>query len=319
VKVLVTGGAGFIGSHVVDRLLARGDEVVVLDNLNDFYDPRLKERNLAAALRLPGMSLVRGDILDLPLLEKVFAGTRFDVVAHLAARAGVRASLEQPALYEEVNCRGTLHLLEMVRKHGVRRFVFASSSSVYGNVREIPFREDARIDRPVSVYAATKAAGELYCHNYHHLYGLPVTILRFFTVYGARQRPDMAIRKFTGLIVRGEPIPFYGDGGTERDYTYCADIADGVLAAVDRDLGFEIINIGESRTTRLSDLVSLLEANLGKKAVLKRMPMQAGDMPKTCADVSKARRLLDYRPATPIEQGIREFVTWYRSEEGKDR
>jgi len=311
-RILVTGGAGFIGSHLVDRLLARGDSVVVVDNLNDYYDPAVKERNISGALASDAMTFVRGDILDATLMDRLFTEHRFDVIVHLAARAGVRPSLEQPLLYEEVNCRGTLNLLECARRHDVKRFVFASSSSVYGNVKEIPFREDARIDRPVSPYAATKAAGELYCHNYHHLYGISVTALRFFTVYGPRGRPDMAIYKFTNLVERGEQIPFYGDGTTARDYTFYTDIIDGVEAAIDRDLGFEIINLGESRTTTLSDLVKIIEDALGKKAQIDRLPLQPGDVMLTCADVSKARRLLDYSPSTTVAEGVARFVEWYR-------
>ena len=315
-NILVTGGAGFIGSHLAERLLGRCDRVVVLDNLNDYYDPRIKQRNLEAALKSPAFTFVKGDILDGPLLDRVFGGTAFDVIVHLAARAGVRPSLEQPLLYEQVNGLGTLNLLEQARQRGIKRFVFASSSSVYGNVKTIPFREDARVDRPVSPYAATKAAGELYCHNYFHLYGISATALRFFTAYGPRQRPDMAIHKFTALIDQGKPVPFFGDGSTERDYTYCADIVDGVVAAVDRDLGFEIINLGESRTTKLAELVSLIEDALGRKAKLKKMPMQPGDVLMTCADVSKARRLLGYNPTTSVREGVKRFVEWYRSEAG---
>lgn len=311
-NILITGGAGFIGSHLVERLLERGDTVVVLDNMNDYYDPRIKEQNLEQAMKSPNMIFIKGDILDAGLLEKIFAENSFDVIAHMAARAGVRASLEQPILYEEVNCRGTLNLLELTRKHDIKRFVFASSSSVYGNVRDIPFREDAEIDRPISPYAATKAAGELYCHIYYNLYGISVTALRFFTVYGARQRPDMAIHKFTALIDQGKPVPFYGDGDTARDYTYYTDIIDGVLPAIDRDLGFEIINLGESRTTTLSRLVNIIEETLGRKAILNRLPMQPGDVTITCADVSKAKRLLDYNPSTTIEDGITRFVEWYK-------
>ncbi|MBM4143645.1 MAG: NAD-dependent epimerase/dehydratase family protein [Lentisphaerae bacterium] len=311
-RILVTGGAGFIGSHLADRLLARGDTVVAVDDFNDYYDPAAKQRNIAGALRSARMTLVKGDIRDAALLERVCAARAFDVIVHLAARAGVRPSLEQPLLYEDVNCRGTLNLLECARRHGIRRFVFASSSSVYGNVREIPFREDARIDRPVSPYAATKAAGELYCHNYHHLYGISATALRFFTVYGPRGRPDMAIYKFTDLIERGAPVPFYGDGSTARDYTYYTDIIAGVEAAIDRDLGFEIINLGESRTTTLAALVAIIERALGKPAGIHPLPLQPGDVLLTCADVSKARRLLDYNPSTTVEEGVARFVEWYR-------
>lgn len=311
-RILITGGAGFIGSHLTEKLLARGDSVLVLDNFNDYYNPQIKEHNIAKSLELSNMSLVRGDILDVPLLEKVFSENTFDVIVHLAARAGVRPSIQQPVLYEEVNCKGTFNLLEMARRYKIKRFVFASSSSVYGNVKAIPFREDARIDKPVSPYAATKAAGEMYCYNYHHLYGISVNALRFFTVYGPRQRPDMAIHKFAKLIDKGEPVPFFGDGSTDRDYTYFSDIIDGVTAAIDRDLGYQIFNLGESRTTKLSDLVRLIEENLGKKAVLNRMPTQPGDVERTCADVSKARELLGYNPSTTVEDGIRRFIEWYK-------
>ena len=312
-KILVTGGAGFIGSHVTDRLLNRGDKVVVLDNLNDYYDPCIKKSNLKEASKSPDMTFIEGDILDESLLKQIFSEHTFDVIVHLAARAGVRPSLEQPILYEEVNCRGTLNMLECARLNGVKRFVFASSSSVYGNVKEIPFKENARIDKPISPYAATKAAGELYCHSYHHLYGISVNALRFFTVYGPRGRPDMAIYKFTSLIDQGKPIPFYGDGSTKRDYTFCTDIVDGIVASIDRDLGFEIINLGESRTTSLSELVQIIENALGKKAVLKKQPIQPGDVVMTCADVSKARDLLDYKPSTTVEEGVARFMEWYKS------
>lgn len=311
-KILITGAAGFIGSHVTDALLTRGDEVTGLDNLNNYYDPGIKRRNLTAARQVEAFRFVEGDILDDSLLKKLFEEQAFDVIVHLAARAGVRPSLQNPILYEEVNCRGTLNLLEAARQHNIRRFVFASSSSVYGNVKEIPFREDARIDKPVSPYAATKAAGELYCHNYFHLYRISVNALRFFTVYGPRQRPDMAIHKFTALIDQGKAVPFYGDGSTDRDYTYYTDILAGILAAIDRDLGFQIFNLGESRTTTLAHLVSLIERALGKKAILHKLPMQPGDVERTCADVSRARHLLDYRPSTEVETGIRQFVDWYR-------
>jgi len=311
-NILVTGGAGFIGSHLVERLAGRGDSVVILDCMNNYYDPMIKERNLAGALKAGKVSFIKGDILDLPLLDKIFSDNKFDVVVHLAARAGVRPSIEDPLLYEQVNCKGTLHILECMRKYGLKRLVFASSSSVYGNTKEVPFSETAVVDRPVSPYAATKAAGELYCHNYYHLYGISSTALRFFTVYGPRQRPDMAIHKFTKLIDSGKPIPFFGDGSTERDYTYYTDIIDGVTASVDRDLGFEIINLGESRTTKLTELVKFIEDSLGKKAVLDHQPMQKGDVVMTNANVSKARKLLDYKPTTTVETGVRKFVEWYR-------
>jgi len=312
--ILVTGGAGFVGSHLVERLLDRGDAVVIVDDLNDYYDPRLKRRNLEKIINSSRLTFVEGDIRSPELIEKIGAGRRFDVVVHLAARAGVRPSLANPLLYEQVNCYGTLNLLEMARKHGIRRFVFASSSSVYGNAAKPPFREDVSVNDPLSPYAATKAAGELFCRNYHHLYGISCTALRFFTVYGARQRPDMAIHKFTAMIDKGQVIPFYGDGSSERDYTYYEDIMRGLTAAIDRDLGFEIINLGESKTTKLSQLVQLIEQSLGKSARLERLPEQPGDVRMTCADISKARRLLDYRPTTAIEDGIRQFAAWYKAQ-----
>ncbi|MEI6970592.1 MAG: GDP-mannose 4,6-dehydratase [bacterium] len=319
-KILVTGGAGFIGSHLVERLLERGDEIVVLDDLNDFYDPAIKKRNMATATQHRLFTFVEGDVRDAGVLEQLAGQDRkFDVIVHLAARAGVRPSLVDPILYEQVNCLGTLNILQMAKKRGIKRLVFASSSSVYGHSSTPPFREDTQVTSPMSPYAATKAACELYCSNYHHLYGISCTALRFFTVYGARQRPDLAIHKFTGMIDRGEPIPFYGDGGSARDYTYYTDIIDGVTAAVDRDLGFEIINLGESRTTRLSTLVELIEKRLGKRAKLSLQPEQPGDMKVTCADISKAVRLLGYKPTTPIEAGIERFVAWYRGQASTSR
>jgi UDP-glucuronate 4-epimerase len=315
-NILVTGGAGFIGSHLVERLLERGDDVVVVDDLNDYYDPAIKRRNLVTALKHAGFTLVEGDIRNAKLLDRAGGSKKFDVIVHLAARAGVRPSIAGPLLYEQVNCYGTLNVLEMARKHGFKRLVFASSSSVYGHSSQPPFREDAPVNNPLSPYAATKAACELYCSNYHHLYGISCTALRFFTVYGARQRPDMAIHKFTAMIDKGQPIPFYGDGSSERDYTYYTDAIDGVIASIDRDLGFQIINLGESRTTRLSNLVQLIEKALGKKAILSKQPEQPGDMKATCADISKAVNLLGYSPSTTIEEGIERFVAWYKSVKG---
>ena len=311
-NILVTGGAGFIGSHLCEFLLGRGDSVVALDCLNDYYSPAIKRNNIEVALGSDKYSFVEGDILDEELLPSVFDQNEFDVVVHLAARAGVRPSLVDPLLYEQVNCRGTLNILEQLKRKDIKRLVFASSSSVYGNTKTIPFKEDVKIDRPVSPYAATKAAGELYCHNYFHLYGISATCLRFFTVYGPRQRPDMAINKFTRLIDSGEKIPFYGDGTTKRDYTFYTDIIQGVVASIDRDLGFEIFNLGESATTTLVELVTQIEDALGKKANLDKQPMQPGDVEMTCADISRARELLDYNPTTPGEQGIPAFVEWYR-------
>ena len=311
-RILLTGGAGFIGSHVAERLVARGDELVIVDDFNDYYDPQVKRRNAAALQDHAAAEIIEGDIRDGACLDGAFARGPFDVVVHLAARAGVRPSLEDPELYEQVNCLGTLNILKRMRQHEIRRLVFASSSSVYGNSADAPFREDVVIDRPISPYAATKAAGELYAYTYHHLYGIAVNTLRFFTVYGPRQRPDMAIHKFTSLIDRGEPVPFFGDGTTARDYTYYADIVDGVVSAIDTDCGFEIFNLGESQTTTLAELIALIEQGLGKTATLKRLPMQPGDVALTYADISKAGRLLNYRPSTPIAAGVTAFIDWYR-------
>ncbi|MBL8800576.1 MAG: GDP-mannose 4,6-dehydratase [Planctomycetes bacterium] len=309
-RILVTGGAGFIGSHTVERLLARGDQPVVLDNFNDFYDPAIKRANVA---RFASVPVVVGDIRDKALVDSLFAEQRFDGVIHLAAMAGVRPSVQDPLLYEDVNVRGTMVLLEAARRQPGLRFVFASSSSVYGARDRSPFREDDDIPRPVSPYAATKRAGELIAYTYHHLFAVPVACLRFFTVYGPRQRPEMAIAKFSAAIERGEPIPFYGDGSTRRDYTYIDDIVDGVVAAYDRCQGYEIFNLGESATTSLSELVDGLARALGREARLDRQPLQPGDVPLTCADVSKAVRLLGYAPKVGVDEGLRRYVAWRRT------
>ncbi|MGH9749202.1 MAG: GDP-mannose 4,6-dehydratase [Candidatus Polarisedimenticolia bacterium] len=311
-SVLVTGGAGFIGSHVVEALLGAGREVLVLDNFDDFYHPEVKRRNLEPFAGRPGFALVEGDIRDPRLVDSVFAGHPVGVVVHLAARAGVRPSIEQPVLYADVNVTGTTVLLEACRKHGIGKLIFGSSSSVYGNSPRVPFSEKDEVERPVSPYAATKRAGELLCATYHHLYQLNVFALRFFTVYGPRQRPEMAIHRFTRLIDRGLPVPRFGDGSTRRDYTYITDIVNGVMRAIDRVQGFEIINLGGSQTTRLDQLIALLERNLGQKALIEEEPPQPGDVVATHADVEKARRLLGYEPKVGIEEGVRRFVEWYR-------
>jgi UDP-glucuronate 4-epimerase len=314
-NILVTGGAGFIGSHLVGRLLGEGGwRVSVADDFNDFYDPSLKRRNVAPYEGRGDFRLHEADIRDRAALERVFGETPFDVVVHLAARAGVRPSLSEPELYAETNITGTLNLLELARGHGVRQFVFGSSSSVYGENEKVPFSEDDPVVKPISPYAATKAAGELLCHTYSHLWGLRCVALRFFTVYGARQRPDLAIHKFARLISEGKPIPVFGDGSTRRDYTYVDDIIEGVRAAVDYEASaFEVINLGESRTVELRELISLLEKELGRAAVIDRQPLQPGDVPQTFADITKARRLLGYNPQTDIAEGVRRFVEWFRS------
>ena len=313
-NVLVTGGAGFIGSHLVGRLLGEGGwRVHVVDDFNDFYDPALKRRNVAPHLERDDFRLYEADIRDRAALERIFNEAGFEVIVHLAARAGVRPSLAEPVLYTETNISGTLNLLELARAHNVEQFVFGSSSSVYGENEKVPFAESDPIFNPISPYAATKAAGELLCHTYSHLWALRCVALRFFTVYGARQRPDLAIHKFARLITAGTPIPVFGDGTTRRDYTFVDDIIAGVRAAMDyRESRYEVINLGESRTVQLRELIGLLEKELGREAIIDRQPLQPGDVPQTFADISKARRLLGYDPQTPIEEGIRRFVEWFK-------
>jgi UDP-glucuronate 4-epimerase len=313
VRILITGGAGFIGSHLADRRLARGDRVVVLDDFNDFYDPALKRANAAPHLADPRYRLVEGDIRDRALVFRLFEEESFDAVLHLAARAGVRPSLTQPVLYEEVNCVATLHLLEAAVAHGLPRFVFASSSSVYGINSKLPFSEEDPIERPISPYATTKRAGELHVFTAHHLHGLPATCLRFFTVYGPRQRPEMAIARFIRCLEMGEPIPFYGDGTSRRDYTYIDDIADGVEAALEGPPGYEIVNLGGAHPVTLTELVAALETATGRPARLDRRPMQPGDVPATFAATEKAQKLLKFRARVPLAEGLRRSVNWYRS------
>ena len=312
-SILITGGAGFIGSHLVDRLVAEGDwRITVVDDFNDFYDPSIKRANIEEHFSNPNFKLVEADIRDFYSLHEVFNEGKFDCVVHLAARAGVRPSLTEPRLYVETNINGTTNLLELARQHAVTQFVFGSSSSVYGENKKVPFSEDDPIFNPISPYAATKAAGELLCHTYAHLYGMRTICLRFFTVYGARQRPDLAIHKFAKLIDAGVAIPVFGDGTTRRDYTYVDDIISGVRAAIDySQTNYEVINLGESRTVELRELISLLENALGKKAQIDRQPTQPGDVPQTFADIAKARRLLNYNPRTQIEAGISLFIDWF--------
>jgi UDP-glucuronate 4-epimerase len=312
-KVLITGGAGFIGSHVASALLARGDAVTVLDNFNDFYDPALKREN---ARGLRSAVIVTGDIRDAALSARLFAEGEFDAVIHLAAMAGVRPSLLDPLHYVDVNVRGTMILLEELKRRPKTRFVFASSSSVYGSNDKVPFAEGDDIHHPVSPYAATKRAGELVCYTHHHLYGIPTTCLRFFTVYGPRQRPEMAIHKFVKAAIEKKPIPFFGDGSTRRDYTYVDDIVDGVVRALDQCRGYEIYNLGESATTSLTELVGIVGEACGVTPILDRQPMQPGDVLITYADVSKAKRMLGYDPKVPVREGIERFVRWYRARQG---
>ncbi len=310
--VLVTGAAGFIGYHVAERLLARGDRVVGLDNCNDYYDVSLKEARLQRLGRHTGFAFLRGDVADPDAVARAFDAGPFDVVCHLAAQAGVRYSLENPAAYGRANLMGFLHVLEACRHRGTGNLVYASSSSVYGANETVPFSETHRVDRPVSLYAATKVANELMAHTYHHLYGLSCTGLRFFTVYGPWGRPDMALFSFTRAILAGEPIDVYNHGDMERDFTYIDDIAAGVVAAIDRPLGDEVLNLGNHQSVRLERFIEVIEQAVGRPAAKNYLPMQPGDVPRTFADVGRAARLLDWRPTTPIEQGIPRFVTWYR-------
>ncbi|HZI59525.1 MAG TPA: GDP-mannose 4,6-dehydratase [Pyrinomonadaceae bacterium] len=314
-RLLITGGAGFIGSHLVDRLLATDIEhITVVDDFNDFYEPEIKRNNIYHHLKDPRYQLAEVDIRDRAALEQALAKNHFDCIVHLAARAGVRPSLSQPQLYNETNVNGTLNLLEFARQHDIKQFVFGSSSSVYGINAKVPFSEDDPIRQPISPYAATKGAGELLCHTYSHLYGIRCICLRFFTVYGPRQRPDLAIHKFARLISEGKPIPVFGDGTTRRDYTYVDDIIDGVVGAINYDRSdYEVINLGESRTVELRELISLLEKELDAHAIIDRQPLQPGDVPQTFADITRARQLLGYNPQTQIEDGLRRFVDWFRA------
>lgn len=311
-NVLVTGGAGFVGSHLCGALIDRGDRVTALDSFDDFYDPAVKRSNLSALAGAAGFSLVEGDIRDESIVDKAMADGHVEMVVHLAARAGVRPSLEKPLLYESVNVGGTALLLEAARRRGIGNFVFASSSSVYGNNQKIPFCETDNVDFPISPYAATKKAGELLCHTYHHLYGMSVSCLRFFTVYGPRQRPDLAIHKFTRLIEAEREIPVYGDGSMIRDYTYVDDTVAGVVRAMDRCDGYRIYNLGNNHPISLSDLIRAIEQAVGKKAKIDRLPAQPGDVVRTYADISRARDELGYDPRTTLGDGLAAFVRWYR-------
>lgn len=315
-RILVTGGAGFIGSHVVEALLRRGDDVTIVDNFDPFYDESIKRGNLEEVARQGSFDLVEADIRDRDRMRALFEEKKFSGVVHLAAKAGVRPSIADPAGYVSTNLDGSVVLLDMAVEHGVAKFAFASSSSVYGNNKKVPFSEDDPVDHPVSPYAATKKSCELIAHSYHHIHGLNVSMLRFFTVYGPRQRPEMAIHKFTRMIDDGDPIPFFGDGTSRRDYTYVDDVVDGVLRAHDRCDGYRVYNLGESHTTTLTRLVELIESALDKKANIDRQPFQAGDVQETYADITRARAELEYHPATLVEEGIPKFVAWYRSRQG---
>ncbi len=311
---LVTGGAGFIGSHLCEKLIHLGHRVTCVDNFNAYYDPSIKRHNIRQLVKQPQFRLIDGDILRWRRMRDLFFDEIPDAVIHLAARAGVRPSIKNPRLYQKVNIEGTLRLLELARTANVSKFIMASSSSVYGNNKKIPFSEDDNVDFPISPYAATKKACELLGYTYHSLYQLPVTCLRFFTVYGPRQRPDMAIHKFTRCIVEGRPIPLFGDGNSRRDYTYITDIVDGILKAIEKCEQYHIYNLGESQTTILSRLIALLEEAVGKPAKIQWLPSQPGDVAVTYADISKSKNELGYYPKVPVKKGIPQFVSWYLEE-----
>jgi UDP-glucuronate 4-epimerase len=313
-KVFITGGAGFIGSSLSEKLIAEGASVVAIDNFNDYYDPKIKEKNISNLLKNPHYRMVRGDILDKDLLISLFKAEHFDYVVHLAARAGVRPSLEDPIAYQKTNGEGTVNILECAKNAGIRNLVLASSSSVYGNNKKVPFSETDCVDFAISPYAATKKANEVMAHVYHAVFGLNIIMLRFFTVYGPRQRPDLAINKFVRLIEQGKEIPIYGDGKTFRDYTYIDDICSGIRASMDylasHSNVYEIINLGSNHPITLNDMVATIEKCLGKKAIVKHLPMQPGDVNGTYADITKARSLLGYAPKMPFSEGIKNFVEW---------
>lgn len=318
--VLLTGGAGFIGSHVSEALLRRGVQLSVVDSLDDFYSPAAKRRNLEEVQRLGDFCFTELDLCDFDALHQTISKLRPDTIIHLAARAGVRPSIENPQLYERVNVGGTVNLLESARQLGVKRFIFGSSSSVYGVTNRVPFVEDDPSLQPISPYAATKLAGEFFCHTYAHLYGMSVVCLRFFTVYGPRQRPDLAIRKFTTLIEAGKPIPVFGDGSIGRDYTFVDDIVAGVLAALDYQFPpdgtpFDIFNLGNSHPISLNELIGALERVTGRSAVRNQMALQPGDVPITWANIDKAAQMLGYRPATTLAEGLKRFIGWFREQE----
>jgi len=314
--ILVTGGAGFIGSHLCERLLNDGARVVCLDNFDNFYDPHIKIKNVEGIAKKfsEQFELVTGDIRNPDHLKMIFQKNQVDSVVHLAARAGVRPSIVEPLFYEDVNIRGTIALLEACKEHKIKNLIFASSSSVYGENQRVPFTEGDLDIQPISPYGATKRAGELLCYSYHHLYGMNIACLRIFTAYGPRQRPEMAIHKFTRLIDQGEKIPLFGDGSSRRDYTYIDDLIEGILGVIHYHKGFEVYNLGESQTTSLIELIKLIEGTFGKKANIEMLATQPGDVSITYADITKAKNMLGYQPKVKMEEGIRRFVEWYKAQ-----
>ncbi len=311
-KILITGGAGFIGSHLIDRLLERNEEIVCIDNFDDFYTPEIKRENVKPHLKKKNFQLIEGDIREKEDLSKIFKANKIKKVIHLAARPGVRASLKNPLLYVEVNVKGTLNLLELSKDYNVEQFIFGSSSSVYGVNSKLPFEEGDKTNAQISPYAVSKKTGELLCYTYSHLYSLPIIVLRFFTVYGPRQRPEMAIHKFTSLMAQDKEIPVFGNGNSQRDYTYIADIIEGIIKALEKKISYEIFNLGSAHPIELKYLISLLEKNLDKKARIKKLPLPLGDVPITYADINKSKKLLGYNPQINVEEGIEKFVDWYK-------
>lgn len=310
-NILITGGAGFIGSNLVDRLLQTDNQITVFDNFNDFYNPDIKRSNINEHLQADNYRLVEGDLRDSDAVGQLFEQGQFDEVIHLAAMAGVRPSIERPVYYQEVNLVGTMNLLEGMKKHGITRLIFASSSSVYGNNEKVPFSESDPVDNPISPYASTKKSGELMVYTYHHLYQIKAACLRFFTVYGPRQRPEMAIHLFTDLIYNNQPIKMFGDGLSQRDYTYVDDIVEGIISCRKFNFEYEIFNLGRSDTVKLSELIEKIETALGKKADIKQLSQQKGDVNRTFADITKARKILNFEPKVSIDDGIKKFVEWY--------
>ena len=322
-NILITGGAGFIGSNLCEELLTKGNKIIIIDNFNDYYDPKIKMSNIDEIKKTmeinnidnEHLKLFKGDIRDIDLLDSIADKEEIDLIVHLAAMAGVRPSIQNPKLYYDVNIMGTLNILEMCKKHDIKNIIFASSSSVYGNNKKVPFSVEDSVDHPISPYASTKKSGELLCHTYYHLYNINCICLRFFTVYGPRQRPDLAIHKFAKLITEGKEIPFYGDGSTSRDYTYISDIVDGIEKAIsyisNNENVYEIFNLGGDKTVSLTEMVETIETSLGKKAIINRMPMQAGDVNRTCADITKSEEILGYRPKFSFKEGIDNFVKWF--------
>jgi UDP-glucuronate 4-epimerase len=311
-NIVVTGGAGFIGSHLCEKLIDLGSKIICVDNFDNFYNPAIKENNLSGVIDGSYFKLYRSDICSLDQMEEIFSKNSIDMVIHLAARAGVRPSIEQPLLYEKVNILGTMNLLECCRRYNISKFIFASSSSVYGGNKKIPFSEEDNVDHPISPYAATKKAGELICYTYHNLYKISIFCFRLFTVYGPRQRPEMAIHKFTRQILSSENIEIYGDGSSSRDYTYIDDVISGILSGLEQIGGFEVINLGNSNTVKLIDLIRLIEITTGEKGQLKFVKNQPGDIFITYADIRKARKMLKYLPKTNIKEGLVKFVKWYK-------